>query len=121
LLSNETGWANAAVGYEALKNTTTTGNTAVGYQAGLGNGNSYDLTMIGNQANVGFNGLNNATAIGVYASVAGSNSIRLGTPGTWVYATNFVYTSDARFKDDVKEEDVPGLAFIKMLRPVTYN
>jgi hypothetical protein len=29
--------------------------------------------------------------------------------------------SDGRFKNDIKEEDVPGLEFIKQLRPVAYS
>jgi len=66
--------------------------------------------------------LNNATALGANATVNASNKVRIGggnvtivesAAGSWV-------TSDGRFKNNIKE-DVKGLEFIKLLRPVTYN
>ena len=48
--------------------------------------------------------------------------MQLGS-STTILATSGGYTivSDGRFKDEVKTDDAPGLAFINKLRPVTYN
>lgn len=75
-------------------------------------------------------------AIGFNSFVDGDNSIALGN-GVYVNANNTVQigngnvtciggavgwsiVSDARFKTNVKQ-DVPGLDFIRKLRPVTYH
>jgi len=62
----------------------------------------------------------NSTALGDGASITADGQVRIGHnvssiggPQSW---TN---TSDGRFKTDVTE-NVPGLAFIEQLRPVTY-
>jgi hypothetical protein len=65
---------------------------------------------------------NNATAIGYGATATASNQVRLGNSsvtsiGGQVGWTNF---SDGRYKQDLNE-NVPGLAFINKLRPVTYH
>jgi len=75
------------------QNSTGTGNTAVGFGAlGIqGNGNDSNQAVIGNPG---------MTSIGGY--VAWSN------------------LSDGRFKKNIKE-NVPGLEFIKQLRPITYT
>jgi hypothetical protein len=85
---NTTGLANVAIGATALgSNTTGTGNTAIGYVAGYGNrGGNQDAnvtgsynTFLGIGATPGTTTqLNNATAIGAYASVSASNSMVLG-------------------------------------------
>lgn len=74
--------------------------------------------------------------IGANSSVSGANSIALGTDLDLTAANtvfignaattsiggtvNWTATSDARMKTAVRR-DVPGLPFIKALRPVTYN
>ena len=74
--------------------------------------------------------------IGANSSVSGANSIALGTDLDLTAANtvfignaattsiggtvNWTATSDARMKTAVRQ-DVPGLLFIKALRPVTYN
>ncbi len=64
----------------------------------------------------------NSTAIGFNAQPGASNTVRIGgadvtTIGGFADWTN---VSDSRFKTNIKE-DVPGLEFIKKLRPVTYQ
>ena len=61
-------------------------------------------------------------ALGYYAIVNASNKVVIGNTnissiGGYANWSNF---SDGRFKRNVKE-DVPGLAFITKLRPVTYT
>src|SRR5678810_755269 len=79
-------------------------------------------TMIGYGADVVFNGLTNSMALGYNAKVSASNRVVIGNSsitsiGGFANWSNF---SDGRFKRNVKE-DVPGLAFITKLRPVTYT
>ena len=64
----------------------------------------------------------NATAIGSQASADASNKVRIGNGsvtsiGGQVAWTNF---SDGRIKKNIRE-NVPGLVFINLLKPVTYN
>jgi len=146
LLSNTTGNNNTGVGVRAIYNSTigsrnvavgdsalfnngvgasfatqSINNTAVGFRAlfssTTGNGN----TAIGYQANVSSGSFSNATAIGSGASVNASNKVRIGNVSVTVIEGQVIYTtSDGRFKENVKE-DVPGLDFIRLLRPVTYQ
>ncbi len=112
-----------AIGASAGSNNTDGSyNTYVGYHAGntvtYGNSN----TIIGYGADVSSAGLSNATAIGNFAIADASNHIRIGNSsvtsiGGQVGWTNF---SDERIKSNIKE-NVPGLAFINLLKPVTYN
>ncbi|HWY38338.1 MAG TPA: tail fiber domain-containing protein [Bacteroidia bacterium] len=139
LYTNTTGIYNAAIGYNALQSSTATANTAVGYNSlgnttsgaantaigeatGSSNSTGSYNTFIGYIADANANNYTNATSLGnstlVTASnrvVIGNNSVTsIGGPVGW---TNF---SDGRFKTNV-QENVKGLAFIKKLRPVTYN
>lgn len=65
---------------------------------------------------------NNSIAIGYQANVSGNNEVYFGNSAVASIGgiVNWTATSDARFKNNVKE-DVPGLSFINRLRPVTYN
>jgi hypothetical protein len=129
LYHNVDGWANVAIGAEALYNTDNnspgvpSGNVAAGYHAGFNNISGFDLTIIGNGADVGGSNLHNATAIGHAALVTTNNTVVIGqnTSGMSIggYApwTNW---SDGRFKENINE-NVPGLSFITKLRPVTYT
>jgi len=123
LNNNTTGDFNSALGSGALNNNTIgIGNTGVGIGALNGNQTSNFNTAIGFNANVAADGLTNATAIGARAVVDASNKVRIGdgnitSIGGQVGWTTF---SDGRYKKNIKE-NVPGLAFINSLRPVTYS
>ena len=64
----------------------------------------------------------NSTAIGYNAQTTQANQIMLGHTGLVEvkYHGTLMGPSDKRFKHNVKN-DVPGLAFITRLNPVTYN
>ena len=98
------GVGNTANGAWALNNSTGDFNIAVGFQA----------EMFGNHTNsisIGYN----STALGDYkVSIGNANIVSNGGYQLW---SNL---SDGRFKENVVE-DVPGLAFIEQLRPVTYT
>jgi len=140
LISNGTGNNNTAIGFQALNNNRTgSNNTAIGLQAlssnGTGNYNTacgyYALipnttgnynTAIGYYAIGNIDSLNNITAIGNGAVVTQSNQVVLGNSnitsiGGYAAWTNL---SDGRTKKNIRSE-VPGLAFINRLQPVTYN
>ncbi len=122
LLSNTTGNYNTATGDSALhKNTTGSFNTATGIYSLLTNITGNNNTALGFGADVTIDGLTNATAIGNGATVNASNKIRLGNGSVTVIEGNALFTvSDGRFKQNITE-NVPGLDFIKGLRPLTYQ
>jgi hypothetical protein len=124
LYSSTTGFNNTALGYGSLKSSTGGfQNSAVGYNAGSNLTTGSDNTFIGTNANCGSTGsVQNATALGYAAAVTTSNHIHIGNTsvtsiGGQVGWTNF---SDERIKNNIKE-NVPGLEFINLLKPVTYN
>ncbi len=123
LFINTTGNNNTAVGNGSMfDNSTGNNNTAVGNSSLFMNTTGSNNTAIGYNANEFFGNLTNATAIGYTAFVDSSNKVRLGNDqvssiGGEVNWTN--YAAD-NLKDNIKE-NVPGLTFIKALRPVTYN
>jgi hypothetical protein len=128
---------NVAVGSFALNQCTGVDNVAVGNQAatGLTSGNqnvalgSWALTWNttgSNNTAVGYNAgptspFSNTGAFGYGAVPSASNRIRIGNDSITQIGGKVAWSnlSDARFKTQVKE-DVPGLAFITKLRPVTY-
>ena len=106
LLGNSTGTDNSAFGKSALgTNTTGSGNTAIGFAADV-NSNNYS----------------NTTVLGQYASGTASNQVRIGNSSVTSIGgyVNWSNISDGRVKKNIKE-NVPGLAFIKKLRAVSYN
>jgi hypothetical protein len=114
---------NTAIGHSSLSaNVDGLGNTAVGRSALAANVSGSNNTSIGRLSDVSVGTLTNATAVGFSATVNASNKVRLGSATVTVVEGQVPYTnpSDARFKFNVKE-DVPGLDFIKKLKPVTYN
>lgn len=139
LFSNANGANNTAVGYQALFSSTNRGqntavgstalksntigelSTAVGSGALLTNTDGTKNTAVGAAADVLSSSLTNATAIGYGAIVDASHKVRIGNASVTSIGGQVGWTtfSDGRFKDDIKE-DVPGLSFIKRLRPVTY-
>ena len=143
--ANTTGSFNSFIGYEAgYKNTTADYNTYVGYTAGynsvtvsgvnpVGNtavGASAEVanttgsynTYLGYSADATANNYNNSMGLGYNATVLASNNIYLGNTsvtGVWSQVGNW-NGSDKRIKNNV-QQNVPGLAFINLLKPVTYN
>lgn len=126
LKQNLTGNYNLALGYSAAhSNTTGTANVAVGSQTLLNNNTGSYNTAVGKNANSSILlpiNLDNTTAIGYSANTTSSNTIRIGN----IYVTqiagqvSWTAASDGRIKTNV-QENVPGLDFIRKLRPVTYR
>jgi hypothetical protein len=119
-----TGGDNAFFGEVAgFFNTGGNNNAAFGESAGSNLTTGSNNTFIGFNANCGSQGiLTNATAIGNGATVSASNRVRIGNSsvtsiGGFVGWSNL---SDGRVKKNIKK-NVPGLAFIKKLQPITYN
>ena len=121
--SNTSGNQNTAIGYQSMiANTTGSFNVALGNSALTGNIKGSYNTSLGYNADVLSDSLTNSTGIGANAIVNASNKVVIGNSsvtsiGGFANWSNF---SDGRFKQNVKE-DVPGLAFISKLRPVTYT
>jgi hypothetical protein len=114
---------NQFVGYASgIGNTTGGNNLFVGYRSGITNTTGTNNTLLGTNANVATAALTNATAIGNGATVSASNTIQLGNANITALRCKvaLTVTSDARFKYDV-QANVPGLAFISQLHPVTYR
>ncbi|MDQ6762748.1 MAG: tail fiber domain-containing protein [Bacteroidota bacterium] len=114
--------SNTFWGYQAGNiNSTGTANTAIGANTLLANTTGSSNTAVGSGANVSIDGLTNATALGSGAIADASNKLRLGNTSVTVIEGQVAYSfpSDARFKYDI-QANVPGLAFIKKLIPVTY-
>ena len=79
-------------------------------------------TVIGYIADVNGASLSNATAIGYNALATSSNQVRIGNNYVTSIGGHVVWTtfSDKRTKKNIRA-DVPGLAFINRLQPVTFN
>lgn len=108
LLNNTNGSANVAIGYQALaSNVTGSYNTGVGYASGF-SGSVSNTTTLGYGAANGFALYDNFVAIGNTSVVSIQGEV------------GFSQYSDGRIKDNIKS-NVPGLAFINKLNPVTYN
>jgi hypothetical protein len=117
------GNCNVAVGNYALTfNNSAWNNTAVGYYAGATFLHGWNNTFIGSYADATAGGIYNSVALGNAAKVTASNQVRLGNASTTSIGgyANWTNISDGRVKKNIKE-DVPGLAFINKLKPVTYN
>ena len=139
LFANYTGNFNTADGREALRDNTSDFNTAVGYHASQTTGAGFRNTSLGanslvnnitgsyNTA-VGFNtgpnatNLDNTTCIGIDATATATDMVRIGNVFVKSIGGEVDWTtlSDGRFKENV-QEDIPGLAFITQLRPVSYR
>lgn len=123
MYANTDGFYNTAVGYGALNhNTSGIGNTAVGLISFLKNTTGNFNTVVGYFADANDASYSNSTALGDSALITASNQVRIGNNvitsiGGYVNWTNI---SDGRVKKNIKN-NVPGLAFINKLQPVTYN
>ena len=142
LLASATGNSNTVIGFEAMRNSNNSsfnvavgnlaltnnvgnGNVGIGNFAGFFNGLSTthtNTTFIGENARSSNLSVQNSTAIGSGAVVTASNQIILGNTSITQIRGNVGFStfSDARFKGSVKE-DIPGLAFVERLRPVSYT
>jgi uncharacterized delta-60 repeat protein len=121
LFANATGLNNTATGGAAMaSNTTGSNNVAYGVGAGFSQNNN-SSTFVGTFADATI-AVTNSTAVGYRATVNASNQVRIGNSAVTSIGgfTNWTNLSDGRFKKNITE-DVPGLAFISLLRPVTYN
>jgi len=126
LSANTSNNNSSAFGYEALINSTgaaTGDNTAMGCQAGKTNTTGDENTYLGSKSDANANNYNNSIAVGYAATIKASNYAVIGNSSSTSiggYVGWTTYVSDARCKKNV-QTNVPGLAFIKKLRPVTYN
>ena len=129
LYQNTTGFCNTAIGYEALcNNTTSWRNTAVGYRAlhanttGGGDPTGGCNTAIGYYASTDSPGLSNTTAIGYQATTTANNQVRIGNSNVTSIGGYAAWSniSDGRIKRNI-QANVPGLDFINLLQPITYN
>jgi hypothetical protein len=122
MYGNQTGFDNVGIGPIALNNTTaSTYNTAIGAAAGVNFNHGSFNTFVGHSATSNGAGFSNSTALGDNTLITGSNMVRIGNGvGSIGGPQNWSNTSDARIKTIVRQ-DIPGLAFIKLLKPVSYN
>lgn len=115
---------NTVLGYQAGANQTSgSNNTYLGYLTGGITTTGSNLTCVGYQAGATTGStFSNSSALGSGAPITASNLVRLGNTSTTVIggAVGFSTLSDERVKNNV-QEDVKGLSFISLLRPVTYN
>ncbi len=120
---NTTGNLNVADGAHALfHNTTGEQNTVIGYAAFYINTTGSFNTALGCAAAVNYTNLTNSMALGYNATVRASNEVVVGNGAVKVIGGQVGWStiSDGRFKTNVRQ-NVPGLIFIKLLKPVTYN
>jgi hypothetical protein len=119
-----TGTQNTYIGTSAGRDYTTGNyNTCVGINAGysaLFERTGSSNTMIGGYTRVTASH-SNSTALGYEAVAAGDNAVGIGNTSTTSIGgyqdwSNF---SDGRYKKEIKE-NVPGLAFVNQLKPITY-
>ncbi len=123
--ANTTGYSNTCIGLQS-GNSMTTGNNnvCVGNSAGGANltTNSQN-TIVGATAGLG-GAYSNASSFGYGASnTNGTNTIQLGNgfvTAIWIPVGATYNGSDRRIKREIKE-NVPGLSFIKLLKPITYR
>jgi hypothetical protein len=123
MVKTTTGYSNTALGgLSLLNNTEGHDNTAVGLNALYSNTTGYFNTALGANATVNATNRINATAIGFGAVATADNQVMLGNSAVTVVRSfgTIIVPSDGRFKKNIKE-NVPGLSFIKLLKPVTYN
>jgi hypothetical protein len=122
-VNNSSGSDNVFIGNNAGSlNTTGNKNTYVGFHAGNTGTNGSSNTLIGYGTDITSASYFNATAIGNLATVGGSNHVHIGNSSVTLIGGNVNWSkfSDARIKNNIRQ-NVPGLAFINLLTPVTYH
>jgi trimeric autotransporter adhesin len=123
LLFNKSGHSNTALGHNALAaDTGSNSNVALGLSAGDNFMNGNENVFVGAFANAANANFSNTVAIGYGAEVTASNQVRLGNFFTASIGGKVAWStvSDARFKTNL-QNNVPGLAFINQLKPLTYQ
>jgi len=123
LFSNSVGSNNTALGHAVLTaNANGINNTGVG-QAALQNAKGSNNTAVGQRADLAKESGNNCTAIGSGAAT-GNNSdcVQVGNPKIISIGGQVPWSSrsDKRIKTIVSS-NVPGLDFVKQLKPVNYR
>ncbi|WP_374400226.1 hypothetical protein [Flavobacterium sp.] len=119
---NTTGISNSASGaYSLYSNTTGNNNTASGTSSLYANTTGSQNTAIGYYAFFSGASFSNSTALGANTVISDSNQVRLGNNAVTSIGGQVDWTtlSDSRFKTE-NAAKVPGIDFIKKLRPVTY-
>lgn len=120
LYNNTTGLYNVGIGYQSIyNNTVNPNNTAIGLYSGYYGSTSSTFLGAYAYSNIG---VTNSTAVGYGAFASVSNQVRIGNGSVTSIGGQVGWTtfSDGRYKQNVKT-DVPGLAFINELKPVTYT
>jgi hypothetical protein len=115
---------NVFIGHDAGKHNSLAsmnGGTYVGSWAGFFKRANYSV-LVGYNSNPLLEGYTNATAIGYNAIVDASNKVRIGNTGVSSIGGQVSWTtfSDGRYKQQV-EADIPGIEFIRRLKPVSYT
>ncbi|UGS22977.1 beta strand repeat-containing protein [Flavobacterium channae] len=121
-LRSSTGSYNTAIGAgSSMYNTTGVRNTALGNAALRENATGSENTAVGAAAFQNVTAYSNSTALGYSTVILASNQVRLGNYAVTSIGGQVSWTtlSDARFKIE-NTKKVPGIDFIKKLRPVTY-
>jgi len=123
LMNNEAGYENTAVGFGALfGNHNGIHNTAVGHEAMITSIGGTHNTCVGHGADIVNAYQDDAMALGNDAITNNNAKIRIGD--TWIGTIEgqvpWSIPADGMFKTNISE-DVKGLEFIRLLRPVTYN
>jgi len=124
LYRNTIGYRNSAIGYQCLRNNTEgIGNSSNGYRGLYNNATGDYNTGIGFSANSVGTAYTNSTGVGYDADNTASNSVKLGNTSVTSIGGQVGWTtlSDARFKKNIRNDEVKGLEFITGLTPVTYN
>ncbi|MEM9325679.1 MAG: tail fiber domain-containing protein [Bacteroidota bacterium] len=124
LNKNTVGVKNVAVGFRASQeNSTGSNNTSIGFDAGFGGSENQNCTFVGSNArnDTDLSSYTNSTAIGYQAILTADNQVRVGNADVPSIGGQVAWSalSDGRFKTDLLE-NVPGLDFINLLRPVSY-
>lgn len=122
-ISVATGINNTGLGaFSGRANSTGSNNVAIGYNALLVNSTGSQNTAVGANVNSAIGDFTNTTALGYNSANTGSNQVRIGNTAITSIGGQVGWTtlSDKRFKKNVKE-NIPGLEFIKKLKPVSYT
>lgn len=119
-----------ALGYNVQMSTASARSIGIGSNTQV---TAQDAICVGSQSNSGGQGsmalgagtsatADNAIAIGYLTSVTAANEVYIGNNATTSIGgpVNWTATSDGRFKSNV-QENIPGLDFIRALRPVSYQ
>ena len=115
---------NSGHGFQALRNNTEgTGNSGSGYRALYNNTTGSYNSGFGYSSNSLGTAYVNSTGLGYNADNTASNSVVVGNTSVTSIGGQVGWTtlSDARFKKNIRNDEVKGLEFITGLTPVTYN